>query len=262
MFEILNYPFMIRALIAGISVGIAAPLIGNFLVARRYSLIADTLAHVSLAGVALGLIIGINPVLTALAVSILASVTIERLRQQGKVAGESALAMLLSGGLALAIVLIGVSQKANVDLFSYLFGSITTVSLQDLYFIVPLSLFVTFMVIIFYKELLFVSFDEESAKVSGVPVRFINYSLMIVTAIVTAVSIRTVGSLLIGALVVIPVQSAIQVSKSFKQSVIYSMIFSLLAVILGLVAAFYLNLPAGGSIVLVSLVLYLLSLSR
>src|SRR5688572_13659172 len=133
MFEIFQYQFMIRAFVAGIVVSCIAPLIGNFLIARRYSLIADTLSHVSLAGIAIGLLFGIYPVYTAMAASVIVAIIIELLRSQGKVEGDAALAMFLSGGLALAVVLLGLGRGFNADLFSYLFGSITTVTVNDVY---------------------------------------------------------------------------------------------------------------------------------
>lgn len=255
--EIFQYSFMIRALIAGIAVGITAPLIGNFLVAKKYSLIADTLAHISLAGVAFGLIFNLSPILSALIFSVLAGAIIEWLRKRGRLSGDSVLAMLLSGGLALAVVLIGFSQKANTDLTSFLFGSISTVTPLDLYLIIPLAFLVVFFVYFFFKELIFIAFNEESARVSGVPVDFLNLTLVVLTAVTTSIAIRTIGSLLVGALIVIPVISAYGVANSFKESVVISIFFSLFAIISGLIASFYLNLPAGGAIVLISIFIYL-----
>ena len=152
MLDIFQYSFMVRAFIAGIVIAVVAPLIGTFLVARRYSLIADTLGHISLAGIAIGLILNINPLLTALVLSILMSLIIDKLRVNKLVSGESALAMLLSGGLAFAIVLISFANGFNVDLFSYLFGSITTVKIEDLYLIVPLGIVISGIIIFYFKK--------------------------------------------------------------------------------------------------------------
>ena len=256
MLDIFSYSFMIRAFIAGSVIGIIAPLIGTFLVARRFSLIADTLGHISLAGIALGLLLNINPIITALAASILTALLVDRIRQNKYISGESALAMLLSGGLALAIVLIGLARGFNVDLFSYLFGSITTVTGTDLFLIIPLGLLVIITVAIFYKQFLSIAFDEEGAKVSGVKVNLLNILLMVLTAIAVSLSIRIIGSLLIGALLVIPVTTASQVAKSFRQSLLLAILFSLSSVIAGLFAGFYLNLPAGGSIVVIALIIF------
>lgn len=259
MIEIFNYSFMIRAFIAGIVIGTVAPLIGTFLVARRYSLIADTLGHVSLAGVAIGLLLNINPLFTALALSIVMSLVIDRLRSNKLVSGESALAMLLSGGLAFAIVLISLAKGFNVDLFSYLFGSITTVKETDLYLIIPLGILIALTTIFYYKQFLYISFDEEGARTSGMNVNALNILLMVLTAVIVSLSIRIVGSLLIGALIVIPVVTAGQIASSFKASIILAVFFSLFAVIVGLFASYYFNLAAGGTIVLVALITFALT---
>jgi zinc transport system permease protein len=147
MLEIFQYNFMIRAFMAGGMIGVIAPVIGTFLVAKRYSLMADTLAHVSLAGVALGLLLGIYPVYSAIVVAVITAVIIEKLRTERGISGEAALAMFLSGGLAVAIVLIGLGNGFSVDLFSYLFGSITTVQKSDLWVIGSLGILVLVSVI-------------------------------------------------------------------------------------------------------------------
>ena len=254
--EILQYSFMIRALIAGCCIALIAPLIGIFLVARRYSLIADTLGHVSLAGIAIGLLIGVNPIIAALIAVIFVAIIINNLHTKNIISGESTLAMLLSGGLALAVVLSGFIRQGSADLFSYLFGSITTVRPLDLWIIIPLTIFVVIMVTIYYKPLFHITFNEDMARVAGLPVERLNLLLMLLTAVTVGLSVRIVGSLLIGALIVIPVSAAIQVSHSFKQTLLFSIVFSLFSVICGLVISFYFNLAAGGTIVLFSLSLF------
>lgn len=247
---------MVRALAAGVIVGLICPLIGIFLVLRRYSLMADTLAHVSLAGVAIGLITKINPIITALITSVIASIAIERLRETRKVYGESALALFLSGSLALAVVLISLVRGFNIDLFSFLFGSITTVRQSDIGIISILGIAVAALVIALYKELLYISFDEEAARVSGIPTRFINTILIVLTATTIAISMRIVGILLISALIVIPVVTALQVKKGFLQTIVIAEFLSLFSVISGIFASYYFNLAAGGSIVLIALALF------
>ncbi len=248
---------MVRALEAGIIVGLICPLIGIFLVLRRYSLMADTLAHVSLAGVAIGLITNINPIITALITSIISSIAIERLRETKKVYGESALALFLSGSLALAIVLISLARGFNVNLFSYLFGSITTVREGDIGIIFILGVIVIGLIIAFYKELVYISFDEETARVSGINTRLINTLLIILTATTIAISMRIVGILLISALIVIPVVTALQFKKGFKQTIIIAELVSLVSVVTGIFASYYLDLAAGGSIVLIALAIFI-----
>src|SRR5664279_4505225 len=173
MLELFQYSFMVRGFEAGIIIAVIAPLIGIFLVLRRYSLIADTLSHVSLAGIAIGLLLKINPLLTAIAAAVLSALAIEKLRLSKRVYGESALSIFLSGSLALAIVLISASNGFKVDLLNYLFGSIVTVKQSDVLIIGGLGTVVIVLIVAFYKELLFTTFDEEAAKVNGIPTRLI-----------------------------------------------------------------------------------------
>jgi zinc transport system permease protein len=256
MLEIFSYNFMLRAFAAGIIIAAIAPAIGTFLVAKRYSLFADTLAHVSLAGIAIALFLNIHPLIGALVTAVLAAVAIEQLRIRKGIAGESALAMFLSGGLALAIVLISLNKTGGVDLLSYLFGSITTVQSSDLWISVILGLLTLGLLLFFYKPLLYISFDEETAKVSGLKTNLLNIVLLGLTAVTVVISIRVVGVLLIGALMVIPVVTASLIAKSFKQSLFLSLCFSISSVIGGLIASYYLNLPAGGAIVLLALLIF------
>lgn len=258
---IFQYSFVVRGLEAGIIVAIIAPLIGIFLVLRRYSLIADTLAHVSLAGIAIGLLTGLNPVITALGTTVVASLGIEKLRTSKRVYGESALALFLSGSLALAIVLLSLAHGFNSNLFNYLFGSIVTVTSTDVYIILALAIVVISILALFYKELVYISFDEESAKVSGIPTKFINTILIVLAAITVSLSIPIVGVLLIAALIVIPVISALQLKQSFLKTILYSEIISLFSVISGIFASFYLDISTGGTIVLIMLGIFIIIFS-
>lgn len=253
MFQIFQYSFIIRGLEAGLLIGAIAPLIGIFLVLRRYSLIADTLAHVSLAGVAIGLLLKINPLLTAVGASVLSSVAIERLRLSKKIYGETALSIFLSGSLALAIVLIGLAHGFSVDLFSYLFGSILTVRQTDVYIIGVLSVIILILMVIFYKELIYISFDEEAALVSGLPVGKFNLLFIILSAITIALSIPVIGILLISALLVLPVVTALQFRRNFKTTLLYAELISLGSVFIGIISSFYLNVSSGGLIVIIML---------
>jgi zinc transport system permease protein len=256
--EIFQYGFMIRGLEAGVIVALIAPLIGIFLVLKRYSLIADTLAHVSLAGIAIGLFFGINPVLTALVTAILASLGIEKLRTSKKVYGESALALFLSGSLALAVVILSLAHGLNANLFNYLFGSIVTVTAKDVYTILGLGMVVVVLLLIFYKQLVSLAFDEEAAKVSGVPVRLVNSVLIILAALTVSLSIPIVGVLLISALIVIPVVTALQFRQSFLRTMLLAQTVSLISVIAGIFISFFFNLSTGGTIVLFMLFIFMI----
>jgi zinc transport system permease protein len=259
MLDLFQYSFMIRGFEAGIIIAVIAPLIGIFLVLRRYSLIADTLSHVSLAGIALGLLLKINPLITAIIAAVVSSIAIERLRISKRIFGESALSIFLSGSLALAIVLISLAHGFGVDLFSYLFGSITTVKQIDVYIIASLGILVIAAIIAFYKELVYVTVDEEAAKVSGIPTKFINILLIILAAFTISLAIPIVGVLLIAALIVIPVVTALQMKRSFKQTILIAEIISVFAVISGIIASFYLNLSPGGTIVLITIAIFILT---
>lgn len=257
MIDLFQYGFMLRGLTAGILVAFIAPLIGIFLVLRRYSLIADTLAHVSLAGIALGLLLHINPIFTALAATLLSSLGIERLRTSRRVYGESALALFLSGSLALATLLLSLEHGFNKSLLNYLFGSIVTVTQRDVVTIAVLAIIVVAVLATFYKELVYISFDEESARVGGIPTQKINGILIVLAALTVSLAIPVVGTLLIAALVTLPVITALQLRRGFIRTILCAEIISIGSVISGIVVSFYLNLSTGGTIVLVMLGIFL-----
>jgi zinc transport system permease protein len=254
--SLFHYGFIVRGLEAGIAVAVIAPLIGIFLVLRRYSLIADTLAHVSLAGIAIGLLAKIDPVITAIVTTVLASLGIEKLRGTKKIYGESALALFLSGSLALAIVLLSLAKGLNANLFSYLFGSIVTVTDADVRVIVVLAVAVAIAVAAFFKELVFVAFDEDAAKVAGIPTGLVNSVLIILAALTVSLSIPIVGVLLISALIVIPVVTALQLRQSFAVTVVVAELVSVSSVIAGIFVSFAYNLSTGGTIVLIMLAVF------
>ena len=256
MLDIFQYGFIVRGFEAGLIIAVISPLIGMFLVLRRYSLIADTLSHVSLAGVAIGLLLGINPIIGAIIFSVFSSFFIERLRISKKVFGESALAIFLSGSLAVAIVLISIGNGFNVDLFSYLFGSILTVKASDVVIIGILGAITIVLLLAFYKELVFITFDEEAAQVAGIPTKFMNILLILLAAMTVSLAIPIVGVLLISALIVVPVVTALQFRTSFKNSLLIAEVLSIISVVVGIFASFYLNLSTGGTIVLITIFLF------
>jgi zinc transport system permease protein len=261
--EFLQYGFMHRAFAAGAVTALICPAIGVFLIPRRLSLIADTLAHVALAGVALGLVLGISPVLGALVVTLAGAVGIERLRARGALQGDAALAVFLSGGFACAVVLIGLARGFNADLFAILFGSILTVTGSDVGLMVALGALVTAAVGGFYKQLLAITLNEDLARTSGVPVGALNLLLTALTALTTVVAMRMVGVLLVSAMIVIPALTGFALGRSFHTATAIAIGVALLAMTAGLVAAYYLRLPAGGAVVLAALLVFAAaSLSR
>lgn len=210
----------------------------------------------ALAGIAIGMFTGVPPVLTALAVVVTGGLGVEALRARGRVSGEAALAVFLSGGLAVAVVLIGLARGFTVDLFAYLFGSIATVTPLNLWVMAALGAITAAAVALFYKELFAITFDDEAARTGGLPVRTLNLLFALLTALVIVLAMRIVGILLTSALLVIPTLAAMQVATSFRGALRAAVVFALVAVVLGMVAAYYLDLAAGGAVVLVALALF------
>lgn len=247
--DLFQYGFMVRAFLAGTIVAIVAPLIGNFLVVRRLSLVADTLSHVALTGVAIGLLLGIDPLVTTIIATVVTAYIIEEIRSSEYVSAESILAMILPGGLALALILISLANGFNTNLFTYLFGSITTVTQTDIWVIFALGVAIGGILLFFYREFTYTSFDEVSARTSGVPVKLFNHIFMILIALTVSVAMKVVGALLIGALMIIPVITAMQVVKGFKASIVASIVVACISVFIGLIVSYYANLPGGATIV-------------
>ncbi|SFS38079.1 metal ABC transporter permease [Marininema halotolerans] len=257
---LLHYGFMQRALIAGVIIGLISPIVGVFLVVRRLSLIADALAHVTLSGVAAGLLLQkyvaafamVSPLYMGMAFSMVASVFVEQLRRLYRSYQELAIPVILSGGIGLGVVLISAANGFNVDVAGYLFGSILAVGKSEILAIVGAGLFVLVIVFLFYKELFALSFDEESAVYAGIPRHGINLLFSLAVALVITASIRVVGILLVSGLITLPVAASLQLANSFKQAIVYAVIFAQISVLAGLVAAFYLDWASGGTIVLVA----------
>jgi len=265
---ILNYQFLQNAFASGLIIGVIAPLLGVFVVVRRLSLIADALSHVTLAGIAgslylsqsFGALALLNPLYLGIVASVTGSLFIERLRRLYKHYEELAIPIIMSAGLGISAIFISVSEGFSSDLISYLFGSVSAVSRQDLWIVVSIAIIVILFLGLFFKEFFVLSFDEEYAKASGLPAKWIHILFMIVTALVIAGSMRIVGILLVSSLMTLPVAAAMRIAKSFKQAIIYSVVFGELAVLVGLVSAFYLDIAPGGTIVVTSIIILLLTL--
>lgn len=255
--EIFQYAFVARAYEAGLIIAIIAPLIGMFLVLRGYSLIADTLAHVSLMGIALGLLLGVHPIFTALLGTALASLGVDRLRNSQSVHGESALALFLSGSLAVAVLLLSLAKSLNASLLNYLFGSILTVTVDEIRIIGVLGAVVVLTIVLFYKEMLYSTFDEQAARASGVPTRAMHNILMLLTAVTVSLSMRMVGVLLISALIVVPVLTALQFKQNFKRTLFIAELCSISSVWIGLMISFQADLAASATIVLTCFMLFI-----
>lgn len=260
MIEMFEYDFMQRAFVAGLFIAILASISGNFVVLRRYSLMSETLAHSALVGVAVGLVAGYNPLWAAVVVAIGAAWLIEYLRSAFSLYSDAILAIILSGSLAVAVIIVSLGGAFNNSLFSYLFGSILSVTNEDVITIVIVGSISLLFLLLFSKELYFIAYDEEVAKTSGIKVKFLNFLLVTVVAVIIALSIRVVGSLLIGALMVIPTVAALQYRVGFRNTMLISLFFALFSVIFGMSLSYYYSLPSGATIVLSIIVIFIISL--
>lgn len=258
MFDIFAFPFFQRALLGGLLIGGMAPLLGVFLVLRRLSMIGDTIAHVSIAGVALGFLINVYPVGVGLIFSLLGAIAIERLRRTYRTYAELSIAILLSGGVALATLLFTLGQGFNINVTSYFFGSIYTLDTIDLITIFAVSVVVLGIIAFHAKEYFLLTFDEDAASVSGLPVRTLNITLTVLTALVISVSIKILGALLVSALLTIPVACSLLIARSFRHSLIWAVVFSEMAVMAGLIGAGVLNLAPGATVVLLLIVILII----
>lgn len=254
MFEMLSYTFMQHAFIVSILISLVCPLIGIFLVLRRYSMIGDTLAHASLAGVAVGLLVQTNPIVSAFCVTSVFAVLIEILRQKFRRYAELILAIILSLSVGIAITIISSGLvRANVE--SFLFGSILTVSEGDVIAVAVLSVVSIMAVVFLYPQLVMLTFDEDGAKIAGVKSRTINYVFAILVAATISVAIRIVGILVISSLIALPVATALQLGQGFKRTMISAVVFSFIDILIGLVSSYYLDAAPGGVTAIVSVVM-------
>ncbi|WP_326820953.1 metal ABC transporter permease [Streptosporangium sp. NBC_01756] len=261
MIDLLQFDFMQRALIAALLVGLAAPAIGTFIVQRRLALLGDGIGHVALTGVALGFLTGTAPVLTAVVVSVLGAVAIELVRARGRTSGDVALALLFYGGIAGGVLLISLAPGgSNATLMSYLFGSISSVSAQDVWVIGLLAVAVLGVVAFFGRELYVLCQDEEVARASGLPVRFLSLLIAVTAALTVVIAMRVVGLLLVSALMVVPVAASQQLTRGFMSTMGLSMVFGMVATVGGLTSSFYVEVPPGAIIVIVALAGFVLAL--
>lgn len=257
MMSILQYGFMQRAFIVGILLAVITPCIGITIVLKRMSMIGDALSHASLAGVALGLLLGINPVLGAGATCIVAALGIEAIRKKIPRYSEMAISVVMSAGIGLAGVLSGfVQNSANFN--SFLFGSIVSISTGEMAGVCIISVAVLVTLMLFYRELFYMGFDENAARISGVPVRQINFMFTILTALTVSVDSRTVGALIVSSMLVVPIACGMQMGKSYKNTLIGAICVAVFTTIAGLVLSYYVGIKPGGTIVLLEVVIFLI----
>jgi len=253
----LRFEFMRLAFAAGAIVGLLAPAVGFFLVQRGMSLVGDGIGHVAFAGVALGYLLGVSPVLTALGAAIAGAIAIEWLRARRRAAGDQALALVFYTGIAAGVVLVSAAGALNVELFTFLFGSILTVTREDLVLVAGLGIGGLATIGLLYRALAGVVLDEEGARVAGVPIALLNVVVAALAAVTVAVSMRIVGILLIAALMVLPVIAASRVAWSMRSNLLLAMAIGLGSALGGLALAYHADMPPGGTIVLLAAAAFL-----
>ncbi|AMG49113.1 metal ABC transporter permease [Enterococcus gallinarum] len=255
---LLSYEFMRRAFLAAIFIAGIAPMLGVFLVIRRQSLMADTLSHVSLAGVALGFFLNLNPSLTTLLIVVIAAIILEYLRTLYRSYSEISIAILMSGGLALALVLMNLSGgNSATSIQSYLFGSIVTITQEQVWILGFLFLVVFALFFLFKRPMYILTFDEDTAHVDGLPVRAMSMLFNVLTGVAIAMMIPIAGALLISAIMVLPAAISMRLGKSFNAVILISVVIGMIGMMSGLTSSFYLDTPPGATITLVFIALFL-----
>jgi len=233
--EIFKQDFMIKALITGIFIAISCSLLGVFLVLKNMSLIGDGLAHVSFAAIAIGLLVSDKPIIISIPIVIVASFLVLLLKEKAKIDADATIGLLSSFSIAVGVIIASVAKGFNIDLFSYLFGSILFISPSEMILSGILAIILIVLVLLFYNDLFSITFDENFAKISGIKVRRVNYLLSVLISVTIVLGIRIVGTMLISSLIVFPSVSALQISKGFKRTLMFSVIFSMIAVVLGII---------------------------
>ncbi len=257
IFDLLSHGFIQRALIAGSFIAILCSTLGVFLVLRRLSLIGDGLAHVTFGSVAVGLLLKSSPFYVAIPIVMLGGLGILKLMEKARLYGDAAIGIVSSIGIATGIIFASIAGGFNIDLFSYLFGNILAINRTEVIISVLLSVILITVVILYYEELFSITFNEESAKASGVRTSLINKILVLLIALTVVLAMKVVGILLISALLILPPVTAMQIARSFKTTIVVSALSGIFSVLSGIFVSFALNLPAGATIVVINFIFFL-----
>ncbi len=247
--ELLSYDFVQRGIIAGLIIAISSSIAGVFLILRRMAFLGAGLSHAAFGGIAISLVLGLEPFLFTAIFTVLIGNLVQFISSRKRVPGDAAIALVFSGGVALAVLVLGIVKGFNEYIFGYLFGNILMVTSEELYFSIGAFLVVLFFFTFFYKKLVLLSFSEEIAKVRDVNTTLLNHALVSVASLVIVLSIKAVGIILASSMIVIPAMTALLVARSFLSSVIVSTIVATISVLTGIVVSFYYDLPPSGAIV-------------
>ena len=261
MVDILGYGFMQRAIMAGVLVGLLCGVLGFFVVLKRLSFIGVGISHSAFGGIAIGLLVGVEPRAAAAIFATLIAWGIGWVTRQGRLHEDTAIGILFSSAMALGVALISLSTTYQTDLFSYLFGNILAVSSADLWMLAAIVLFVLAVVGLLFKELLFIAFDEEVARANGLPVDPLYFLLLTCLALAVVAAIRVVGIILVEALLVIPAAIGYQLAHGYRAMIGISIVSAVFAALAGLLVSYLLNMAAGATIVLVLTLLFFLALA-
>jgi ABC-type Mn2+/Zn2+ transport system permease subunit len=259
MWEILGYTFMQRAIVASVLIGLVCSTMGVYVVLRGLAFIGAGIAHASFGGVALGVVLGVNPLYTAIAFCLGTAWGIGVVSRTGRVKEDTAIGIFFASTMALGILLIGLLKEYNTDLFGYLFGSVLAISDSDLWLTVGLSIGVLTVVALLYKEFLFITFDPEAAEASGLPARRLHFLLLGLLAVTIVVSLKVIGIILVSALLVTPAAAAHQLTTDFRKMMVLSAVFGVCSALLGLMLSYLLDTASGATIVLTATVIFFMA---
>lgn len=257
----LNYTFIQRAYLAGSFIALLCAVLGLFLVLRKLSLIGDGLSHVSFGAIALGLFFGLYPFYVAIPLVLLASYFILKLTEKTKMYGDAAIGIVSSLSIAGGVILASLSKGFNVDLFSYLFGNILAVSKQEVYLSLGLSMAALLVISLLYNDLFSATFDEEYARVTGIRTERVHIILISLTSITVVLAVKVVGIMLVSALLILPAVTALQIAKGFKSAMLIAIVVAVISVLVGVTTSFFLDLPAGATIVMTNVIIFIFSLA-
>jgi zinc transport system permease protein len=262
MSEFLTYPFIQRALIASVMVGILCPFIGNFVVLRKMSFFSDAIAHAAFAGIAAGLLLGIDMSISSVAVAVLIALIIAFLSEKTALSHDTVIGIAFSGAIAAGLLIIGMMKGYRADLFTFLFGDILAITGADLFLIFIVGVLTILILLIFFKPFLQITFNRDLARVEGINVRLFEYMLFIIIAVVVTISLKIIGIILVTSLLIVPAAAAKNIASSMKRLFMISCLFGVVSGIVGLVGSVYLDTASGPTIVMVSIVIFFLTMLK
>ncbi|MBQ8592631.1 MAG: metal ABC transporter permease [Lachnospiraceae bacterium] len=258
MTEMVSYPFMVRALVAGILISLCASVLGVTLVLKRYSMIGDGLSHVGFGALAIAAALNMAPLAVAIPIVIAAAIILLRLTESSKIKGDAAIAVFSTGALAIGVTIVSLTTGMNADLYSYMFGSILAMSMSDVVLSVVLSILVLILYVFLYEKIFAVTFDETFARATGTKTGFYNMAIAVLTAVTVVLGMKMMGAMLISSLIIFPGLTAMRICKSFKSVIFCAVAVSVISFVIGITVSYVYATPAGASIVIVDIILFAL----